>query len=429
MTSKLPTTGLAGLLRMFGATIVVAGMCLHLLEGWSGWDDLSRYYAMLIGTGVLALAAFVMTKFVRDVKSARVFLALGLLSVVANVTTLGGLLHSQVQWDQGVAVDSIFSGWTMAQGASFTGAMLSALVVLIPVIAFAYRVLARPAASELSALFGLMCGLIVVPLRESAGVGVLILAAVAIPAAYAFKRYSEELHFATGEGRFALATLFAPALIMIARLLWLYEADALLVWILSVTALVGLRLAARLMSERSAWLAYVPAIVVAFCVGLASAELLEDYLHAMIWVPVMAAITGGLVWDMVRDRGNHGFAVTGAFIVMSLTALNTLFYDEWQANLICALLGVVVYIAGHRGRSGAIRLLGAGGALFGFLPRLWDLIERIDLTNWLTLGVLGVLVIVAAGLVERWNSGRRDEPNGGGAGSDDVAGLVADEEV
>ena len=44
---------LAGALRIIGAMIVVAAMYAHLLEGWSLWSDVSRYYALLGGTCLL----------------------------------------------------------------------------------------------------------------------------------------------------------------------------------------------------------------------------------------------------------------------------------------------------------------------------------------------------------------------------------------
>ena len=118
---------LAGLMRTVGALLVVAAMCAHLLEGWHAWNDLSRYFAMLGGTVVLALAGAVMGYGCKDAKSARAFLGLGLISVVANMTTLGGLVHSQV------------NGEPVAGAAMLLGVMgASVLLVLLPVAWFAF---------------------------------------------------------------------------------------------------------------------------------------------------------------------------------------------------------------------------------------------------------------------------------------------------
>ena len=146
---------LAGLLRTVGALTVVAAMCAHLLEGWTAWNDLSRYYAMLGGTVLLALAGAAMGYWYKDVKSARAFFSLGLISVVANMTTLGGLVHSQVNGDPVFAAGGL---------AALAGA--SIFLVLLPAAWFAFKVLARPHATSLVGVFAASGALLLWPSRS-----------------------------------------------------------------------------------------------------------------------------------------------------------------------------------------------------------------------------------------------------------------------
>ena len=243
--NQLKRTSLAGVLRTLGALVVVAGLCSHLLEGWSAWGDLSRLYVLLGVTGAFAFTGFAISALLREQKGARVFVSLGLVAVVASLTTLGGLLEEIVSWSGSQAdgawlVDTVaLQSYTPGQ----LGLMLSVvLLTLAPVTWMAYRVLARAQARQLSLLFAFSSLLICLPARESWPLGLTILISLVLPCYYTIRALKSHIVFATLEGRFALLSLFFPAIVMLARLFWLYEADVLLSWMLLSISFVGIHL-------------------------------------------------------------------------------------------------------------------------------------------------------------------------------------------
>ncbi len=383
---------LAGLLRTVGALTVVAAMCAHLLEGWHAWNDLSRYYVMLGGTVLLALAGAVMGYWSRDVKSARAFFSLGLISVVANMTTLGGLVHSQLNGDPVFAAGGLAA---LAAGSIF--------LVLLPAAWFAFKVLARSHATNLLGIFAASSALLLFPFRESLGVGLVIAAALALPALYLRRRVGD-VAFRTLEGRIAAAALFAPALVMLGRLLWLYQADELVTLILAGIGFFATRYAAVMIPRASGWHAAnnVSSVLLALVIGITAILLGDGLMPDEALLPLFSVVFGGLVWSMglqcedTRDR----FAYAGAYSAVSFTLANLIF-TAGDGGLGCLVVGLLVALGGRLQRLRGVMAAGMVTAGLGLLPSAFELAGMIDLTNWLTLAIIGFAVMVLASVCER----------------------------
>ena len=354
---------MAGALRAIGALVLVAALCANLMEGWAAWSGVSRYYAMFGVTGLLAAAGLLISQFLGEQKSARVFLGLALLSVLANVTTIGGLINEYVQWDGFVSAHAQMQAWSVGAGVSILGVLASALFVLLPVTWLAYRVLARANARDLTLLFVLLASLILLPVRASGLFGLVLLVALAVPAYRTRQLYRREVALHTLEGRFALATLFAPAVVMVGRLLWLYEPDALL----------GLMLCA---------------------LGYGVMHYVNLLLRAANPLRIVTIIAAGSV------------SVTAGWLVCELLPGGLSFES------LLAVFGLVtgaglagIGLSQLHGR----RVFFGGGVCIGLLgltPGVMNLVGRVDLGNWLTLAVIGFSVLTAAALVERLRASR-----------------------
>lgn len=383
---------LAGLMRTVGALLVVAAMCAHLLEGWHAWNDLSRYFAMLGGTVILALAGAVMGYVYKDAKSARAFLGLGLISVVANMTTLGGLIHSLVN------------------GEPVTGSLLllgvmgaSLFLVLLPVAWFAFKVLARPHATAMLGVFGAVSALLLLPFRESLAVGLVIAAAAVLPALYLRRRFGD-VALKTLEGRVAVLGLFAPVLVMLGRLLWLYQADEFLTLILSSIAFFASRYVVHLLPEKSVWQTVngVVSVSLALVIGVAGTLLADGYVAEVALLPIFSATVGGLIWSMglQHPAARERFAYVGAYWAVSFTVANLLLHFG-DGGVACVLVGLLVALGGYRQQIRGIVAAGAVTVTLGMLPATIDLAGLIDFTNWLTLALMGVSVIIAGSVYDR----------------------------
>jgi len=395
------------LLRGVGALIVVAGMCSYLMEGWELWNGMSRYYVMVAGSTLLALAGLAMSYGLKENKGARVFLGLALISVLANMTTLGGFIFSAFGVPVSGALEAgiLNMDWSIPEGAGLGGMLATVLLLLAPISLFAFKILNRPHATGLLVTFALSSALLLVPVRESFVVGLLILSAVIIPFIYLHKQAQENPHFKTSEGRFTVITLFAPAIIMMARLFWLYEADALIGWILCAIGFGSLRYVSITMSlsrtgqTLNNWFCGFLAIILS---GL-SGYLLEPVVAAELVAVLGAAVFAGLVMSMgyEQKQSRSIYRGLGLFVLVLVTGLNTLEFDTILATSTAVVVGALIFALGVVQREKIVGFWGGLLVVFALLPTLLEFIGTVDFTNWVTLAVLGITTIVIGSLVER----------------------------
>ncbi|MCR9260532.1 MAG: hypothetical protein NXH95_12460 [Pseudomonadaceae bacterium] len=405
---QLKRTSFAGVLRTLGALVIVAGLCSHLLQGWSAWGDLSRLYVLLGVTAAFAITGFAVSGLLREQKGARVFVSLALVAVVASLTTLGGLLEEIISWTQpstgGVwQVDGLA---LQAYAPGQLGVMFAtALFTLMPVTWMAFRVLARPQVKQLSLLFALCSLLICIPARESWPLGLTILISLALPAYYAVRAGKSHIVFATLEGRFALLSLFFPALVMLARLFWLYEADALLSWMLLTISFIGIHLLRLQAMTIAVYRPVLSAVGLAVFTGVAmtTVSLLDPLLAGELMLPLAGLLMGfACFWSgMLHPRVKSGFELLASLCMAIAVMLNLLFNDAWLAVGAGVFIGLLISLCGRRWVNLPVTVVGAGVVLASVISQLPELGRYIDFTHWITLGVLGMSLLGVAVYVEK----------------------------
>lgn len=183
-------SGLSNLLRIMGGFSVVASMSLFLLRGWDAGNDINRYYLLLSQTLLLGLGGFALSYLMKENKGARVFLGLGLLSVSANMTTLGALIYSFVPWDGGLADYPSVAQWSASDSLSIGLASCSAIAILLPATIFGFKVMARQSARPLAVVYLLSNAMLLIPIRDASFSA--ILAAGMVFLALAFSENSVE---------------------------------------------------------------------------------------------------------------------------------------------------------------------------------------------------------------------------------------------
>ena len=422
---QLKRTSLAGVLRTLGALVVVAGLCSHLLEGWSDWGDLSRLYVLLGVTGAFALTGFAISVLLREQKGARVFVSLGLVAVVASLSTLGGLIEDIISWSglQGGSAWWVDMAALQAFSPGQLGLLLSlVLLTVVPVTWMAFRVLARGQARQLSLLFAVTSLLICIPARESWPLGITIVISLMLPCWYAVRALKSHVVFSTLEGQFALLSLFFPAIVMLARLFWLYEADTLLSWMLLSISFLGIHL---LRSEGMSKSTYRPVLsaagfIVFAGVAMTTVSLLDPLLAADLMLPLGGLLIGfAWLWSgRAHARVKSGFEVLASLCVAIAVIANLLLSDAWLAFAAGVFAGLIVTLCGRRFENSPVSVIGAGVMLASVLSQLPELGRYIDFTHWITLGVLGMSLLGLAVYVEKRHA--RSVATAVAASSDDV---------
>ncbi len=399
----------SGVMRLIGVLVVVAGMCSFLLEEWHSWNDTGRYFVMFGGSCLFALAGLLMSYAMRDNVSARVFLGLGLASVVANFTTLGGLVHSLYQPAAGMDLGA----------GSVLLAMACAYTVLLPIAWFAFKVLAGTSARLLTFAFAGMNSLLLLPMRDSLSVGLLTAVAVAVPLWLSRTSLRDRLALKTIEGRVSMLALGAPAAIIVARALWLYQADALLAWMFSGIALLAVQhintLVRRAEDADGFNALQLPSLVLSFALVVVNSiagwllvqPLLPVDAAGPLALPLLGGIAGVLVYALSRGYQSTVLLNLAGVVLCLSQGVNLLFHSGWMVVAAAAAAGAVTLAAGHRNGQPVLR--GCGWLTLGvsLLPELLAVVGRVDFTHWIPLTCIGVLVIVGASL---WDKGWLRQP-------------------
>lgn len=394
---------IASILRMGGAAIVVTSMSAFLMQGWAGGNDISRFYMLLSQTILLALGGFGLSYLLKENKGARVFFGLSIISIVADMTTLGALVFSIAHWGKLLNHYPAFAHWKATSSYDMMLAGMAGVVTLIPVAWFGFMVMARRSAKTLALTFLAANLLLLVPVRESWLVGVLAMLGVLLPVLAARLTFASDPAIRTKEGYFAIATLFIPASIIICRSLYLYEMDALLQFMLAMTAYIVLRFigsslagSARI-SHALALLSFVTAGAAAQAMaGLFDARTLGQFL-------AFGLTFGAIGMDIaLRNPTSRQAYTTFTCSVFAISVLLPFISIHDSASVLAFILsGAGVFIAGKAMDAGKPVLMGLAMMVAGIGQQLYSVIVLLDFGNWFTLAVLGTSAIVTASVIER----------------------------
>lgn len=396
------------LLRGMGILAVIAGFCAYLLEGWDLWSGVSRFYVMEAVAVVLAVAGFATSYWLQENKGARSFFALALVAALAFTTTLGGFIYSALGSGSVTTGSSFFliQDWSVNGLLSLLIMAATAIAVALPLSWFAFKVFNRPHARMLTITFLSAAALVLLPVRESFSVGLIIIIATALPVYALWNVVRQNPQFKTLEGRFSAAVLFAPAVLMLGRLFWLYQADAIVFLLLCSGLFAVCRILAVNAEAASlrARLLNIVSVFLALAIACISVSLTVDMLLDELVVPVAGMLFWGLLQVIDRQCGRESFghAMLADFCLAIAVMLNSGLMDSLVASLVALATAGLFALRAWRSRETYQILLMLITLVVAVLPYAMDLMTVIDFTNWITLGILGVAAIVIASVLERF---------------------------
>ena len=394
------------LLRFLGAAVILASMSLFLLQGWSEGNDIRRYLMLLAQTGLLAGGGFAMSYGLKEAKGARIFFGLALISVTANFTILGALIYSVFQLDNALTTYPGYATWQITDIASIGATTAGALVVLIPIALFCFMVMARQSAKQLTLAFVPLNALLLIPARESVIAGALALAGTAFALWTVRKLTRNDSALQTGEGRFALLSLFVPLGIVLFRSMYFYDIDSLMVAMLSGAVFIALRQAAIFPSRHKvlASLLDVAALPVALVTAVALAASFE-YLDIEILAPLTGLVYAAMAGDVLRRTGSRvvsGFtAFTASFAIAAGFVLAIAVEPSIWMALSTLAAGVMLGLAGSWLNSRSAMIAGMLTMLAAATLGFDEFVDLVTASNWITLAIIGAAAIALGSLLER----------------------------
>jgi hypothetical protein len=394
-------------LHITGAAVLLASMSVFLLQGWSEGNDIRRYLLLLTQTGLLTAAGFAMSHGLKEAKGARIFFGLALVSVPANFTILGALLYSVFQWDGGLSTYPAYATWRIEDIAS-TGAVLGgAMIMLLPVTLFCFAIMARHSAKWLTLHFLLLNALLLLPIRSSVAAGTVALLGVVYALYVIGKLTGMDRSLKTGEGRFALATLFIPIGIILFRSMYFYQVDSLMIAMVALTLFLSAR-QVSLFPGRNARLVVVLealSLPVAMAVAIASTDALYPILSKDLAGPLLAALYTLLALDVLRRTGSQLLRKTigvsiSVTVALSFT-LGVFLVPSATTALLSLVAGGILVLWGVAGRKPVAMLSGTTTMIAGVVLGFDEIVRFIITSSWIDLAVFGASAIALGSVLDR----------------------------
>lgn len=408
-------TSLSKVLRIFGACAVLASMSLFLLEGWAQGSDVQRYLKLLAQTGLLTVGGVACSYVLKEYKSARVFFALGLISVVANFTILGALIYSMMQWDGALLDYPAALTWQTVNALTFWPTFAGASLLLAVISYFGYSIFARKFAAPLTFGFLGLNAVMLLPLRESLGIAVLL--GVSIFGATKLVQWvrQQESFIATPEANFALLTLFLPALIILARAVSLYHVDQVLAITLSALAYYALRAwslsdAVANAKQRSALqgLSDLKQLLLAGNIAAQTVALLawnSDALSLALFSTIVLAFSAENLLSTRHSASRRLFFNLAASGLVVFNLAFAVFSDAVLVHVTSLLVAAALYGLTQVSDNLDLRY-GRRLAILAMLISAFvlaaNIISLLHLNNWILVGLSGGALIVGASLYERF---------------------------
>lgn len=396
-------------LRGLGAAAVVFALYSFLVRGWVGGSDLARYFVLLGHTGLLAGIAFASHRCFRESKGPRLLLGLALVSVAANFAVLGAFLYAAVVR----VAQPDYPGYLLWNGADLlTTAMMitGSLLVMVPVTALGFRTLARSIARPLSVLFLVSNSVLLIPIRDTWPTVILAMTCGCLVFLMSKSICRRRIEMSTREGMWAILLQFLPLAILLGRLLWLYDSDAVAVFSAAVLMFACLRQCTVLMEGDSALrcILEVGSVWVAGVAGCALRICLDGVAPHALALLSGCLLSSMLVYELSCRvaRFGSGYRVI-AGIVLGMGSLASLqFYDGVVDILLTLLSGVMLLALSVRWRTRSLFVAGAVIATASLLTLGRELMRRFDLGGWIALAIIGIAAIVLASALEsreqRW---------------------------
>lgn len=407
---------LSQLLRFIGAISILASMSLFMFKGWSDGNDIGRYLKLLAQTGMITVAGLILSFVVKEAKGARVFFGLGLASVVANFTILGALTYSLFPIDSNLMEYPSMIKWEVTTLAAFIPTFLGALVLLSVVAFFGFSVFARKFAKPMTLGFLALSALLLVPLR--APIAAAILAALALAGAwFLIQRFRKHESFlATFEIKVAFALLLLPGTIIAVRALSFYTLDDFALIAFTALGFGITKTLANSFNLSQIWMRVMNAMQ--FVLGIIIAFLLCETLPALFNLynygfegSIMALVVIAFAFEQLVNGKDNDWklwlitAVTTVIVPLSLLSGIGFIFDshEFQSLIVIGLVLVLNIVSRNIvGRSSFSTPLAAFGFAFAVVIALFNIVELIQLSNWVIVGLVGGVFIVGASLYERY---------------------------
>lgn len=392
------------LLRGLGAITLLASVSIYLYQGFGQGSDISRYLILLAHTVGLAGVGLVCSLWLKEQKGARLLLMLTLVFISANFAIIAAFVYSIA----GAPATDLHGSitWVASYSAKTILLFSSALLVLVPLIVFGFKVIARRSAMRFSVVFLVGNLLLLLPSRNEMFIGLLALSLLIGVIYHVVKASALDVTLKNREGFIAKTILFVPLMILLGRNMF-HSLGAIVPLIIAVSLLLAARQCSNSLAAKSALRSLLESISILPIIGVAASvsSLVGSELHASLSTGafVFSIVAGALFFELSlrASIAKHVYGSLAAVLITVLACANLLFSLDVTSSIYCFLSGAgLVGFAVFSER----RYVLAFGSITVLASMAFGVISIIDgfaFHNWFSLAGLGVLAIVFGSLIEK----------------------------
>ena len=211
----------------------------------------------------------------------------------------------------------------------------------------------------------------------------------------------------TGEGKFALATLFIPLGIILFRSMYFYQVDSLMVAMLTLVLFLVARQVSQF-PDRSPRLA-VALELVSWPLAVLFAVALTDAFVAMLATglaaPMFATVYAVLALDLIRRTGSQALSralrVSITLAIAASFSFSVMMSSTGLTALLSVTAGVLMLLWGAAGKQLGNVIAGAVTAAVGILFGLDAIVALVIGSSWIDLALFGASAIAMGSILDR----------------------------
>lgn len=395
---------LPGLLRGFGAAVVLFSLYNFFARGWEGSGDLVRYLMLLSHTGALAAIGLASGHFLREGKGARLLLSLAMVSVVANFAILGAFIFSSTFAGQLVDYPTYLT-WSVGDPLTALLTSLGSLAILLPVVWIGFLTLARGISKRMSILFLMGNTALLLPMRAPEMVTALTVVMSVTLLLWCGKSLRDSTEVKTREGMVALALLFLPIGVLIGRNLWLYTSDSLLYTVVTFAIFIAMRQLSLFLEVQTTLrgVSNKLSLVLSGLTGLGIHDALQSAGagESMALVGATLAIAA-MTYEIAMRAGafSGGYRTLATAVTVGGLGLNLVIYGGLPAAVVTMGVGVALIAGSYMAQKRSAFIGGIILFLGSLVEQVVHAFQLFDLGSWAALAIVGILAILIGSLLE-----------------------------
>jgi hypothetical protein len=401
------------LLRLFGGGLTVMAIMMFLFQRWDDATDLLRYGMIMGETLTLTILGLATSLWLKEQKSARVFLGLSLVSTSAVYTILSAMIYSQVQWLPADANLPDYALWVADSFNSVLWLLAGSLIVLGGQSLFSLSVLARPVARRLTLLLMLNVALLLLPIRDMGITTLLVLPTLMIGFRYLSTLRKSTPAMRTAEGMIANLLVMLPLFIMIGRGAYLYAEDAmafgtlaLLTYLLLRQLALSLTVMTRLRRSLEV-VSLLPALFAAFNFTQLLDGMVPQIDHWLL--VVFGFLLSGFLLDLTKRAvsGGNRYFLAIFYTGLAVSAIEATIWPGVTTALFSTTLSGLILLYGYSAKENNLLRFSLLTLVGSFVLLVSELFVSFDVGIWISLALLGMSIIVLAAAVERYGDRMR----------------------